>query len=143
MEGAAYPDARIPSRHSVCTYAGIRMAGVRLESTAVSCIVRDFPWLAKRLLVTPLFLISQGCAFVVARRLAKREPWLSGEISTLAFLAGAFLAPAVPALVTGKVLSVVGVPSITGIPDAIDGWLRGSAGILALAPAVLVYLSRR
>ena len=94
------------------------------------------------LLVTPLFLISQGCALVVARRLAKREPWLLGEISTLAFLAGAFLAPAVPALVTGKVLSVVGVPSITGIPDAIDGWLRGSAGILALAPAVLVYLSR-
>jgi PAS domain S-box-containing protein len=94
------------------------------------------------LLVTPLFLISQACALVVARRLAKREPWLSGEVSTLAFLAGAFLAPAVPALVTGKVLSVVGVPLIAGIPDTIDGWLRGSAGILALAPAVLVYLSR-
>ena len=26
--------------------------------------------------------------------------------------------------------------------DTVDGWLRGAAGILALAPAVLVYLSR-
>jgi PAS domain S-box-containing protein len=92
--------------------------------------------------VTPLFLISQACAFVVARRMAGREPWLLREKSTLAFLAGAFLAPALPALVTSKVLFAVGIPLIAGIPDTIDGWLRGSAGILALAPAVLVYLSK-
>ncbi len=92
--------------------------------------------------VTPLFLISQALGLAVARRLARREPWLLGEISTLAVLAGAFLAPAVPALLSTKVLFVVGIPSVTGIPGIIDGWLRGSAGILAVAPAVLVYLSR-
>ncbi len=88
-----------------------------------------------------LYLISHACAFVIARRVARREPWLLGEISTLAFLAGAFLAPAVPALLSSTMLSVFGIPSRVGIPGTVDSWLRGSAGILALAPAVLVYLS--
>jgi len=92
--------------------------------------------------VTPLFLISHAGALVVARRLAKSEPWLLGERSTLAFLAGAVLAPAVPALLNGTVLPVVGIPLRAGVLSTVDGWLRGGAGILALAPAVLVYLSR-
>ena len=92
--------------------------------------------------VTSLFLISNACALFVARRLARGEPWLLREVSTLAFLAGAFLAPAVPALVASRVLSIGGIPLNTSVPDTIDGWLRGSAAILALAPAVLIYLSR-
>jgi PAS domain S-box-containing protein len=92
--------------------------------------------------VTPLFLISNACALVVARRLAGNEPWLLREKSTLAFLAGAILAPAVPALLNGTVLPVVGIPLHAGVPSTVDAWLRGTSGILALAPAVLVYLSR-
>src|SRR5258707_5349785 len=34
--------------------------------------------------VTPLFLISHACALVVAQRLARNEPWLLREESTLA-----------------------------------------------------------
>jgi PAS domain S-box-containing protein len=92
--------------------------------------------------VTPLFLISHAGALFVARRLARNEPWLLGEKSTLAFLAGAVLAPAVPALLNSMVLPLVGIPLRAGVPSMVDGWLRGSAGILALVPAVLVYLSR-
>ena len=92
--------------------------------------------------VAPLFLISNACALVVARRLARSEPWLLRERSTLAFLAGAVLAPAVPALLSSTVLPIVGIPLRASVPSAVDGWLRGAAGILALAPAVLVYLSR-
>ncbi len=92
--------------------------------------------------VTPLFLTSHACALVVARRLAKSEPWLLGEKSTLAFLAGAVLAPAVPALLDTTVLPFVGIPLRASVPGTIDGWLRGGAGIVALAPALLVYLSR-
>ena len=92
--------------------------------------------------VTPLFLISQACGLVVARRLARGEPWLSRERSTLAFLAGAVLAPAVPALLGSTVLPSVGIRPHAGVPGTVDGWLRGAAGILALGPAVLVYLSK-
>jgi PAS domain S-box-containing protein len=94
------------------------------------------------LLVTPLFLISHACALVVARRLARNKPWLLCEKSTLAFLAGAVLAPAVPALLNSTVLPFVGVPLRASLPSTVDGWLRGGAAILALAPAMLVYLSR-
>jgi PAS domain S-box-containing protein len=91
-------------------------------------------------LVTPLFLTSHACALVVSRRLARNQPWLLGERSTLAFLAGAVVAPALPALLHDAVLPLVGIPR-GGIPAMIDAWLRGAAGILALAPALLVYLS--
>ncbi len=92
--------------------------------------------------LTPLFLTSDACALVVARRFARGEPWLSGERSVLAFLAGAILAPAVPALLNSPILRVVGVPQGAGVPSIVDGWLRGSAGILAVVPAMLVYLSK-
>ena len=92
--------------------------------------------------VTPLFLISNACALVVARRLARGQPWLLRERSVLAFLAGAVLAPAVPALLNSPMLRAVGIPVSTGVPSMVDSWLRGSAGILALAPAILVYLAR-
>jgi PAS domain S-box-containing protein len=92
-------------------------------------------------LVTPLFLLSHACALIVARRLARNQPWLSGERSTLAFLAGAVLAPAVPALLNSAVLPHVGIPLRASVPTTVDGWLRGAAGILAVAPALLVYLS--
>ncbi len=92
--------------------------------------------------ITPLYLSSNACALLVARRLARGEPWLSRERSALAFLAGAILAPAVPALLNGPVLRLVGISPRPGIPNIIEGWLRGSAGILAVAPALLIYLSR-
>ena len=60
--------------------------------------------------VTPLFLISQACGLVVARRLARNEPWLSRERSTLAFLALAVLAPATCQTLLGStVLYSVGI----------------------------------
>jgi PAS domain S-box-containing protein len=92
-------------------------------------------------LVTPLFLLSHACALIVSRQLARNEPWLLRERSTLAFLAGAALAPAVPALLNSAVLPHVGIPLRAGVPATVDAWLRGAAGILALAPALLVYLS--
>ncbi len=91
--------------------------------------------------VTLLYLISNACAFVVARRLARSEPWLLRERSTLAFLAGAVLAPAVPALMSSTILRVIGIPLRAGALSMVDSWLRGGAGILALAPAVLVYFA--
>jgi PAS domain S-box-containing protein len=94
------------------------------------------------LLVTPLFLISHACALVLARRLARNQPWLLRERSTLAFLAGAALAPAVPAVLNGAVLPLVGIEMRASVPTAVDGWLRGGAAILALVPALLVHLSR-
>jgi PAS domain S-box-containing protein len=93
------------------------------------------------IIVAPLFLISNACALVVARRLARSEPWLLRERSTLAFLAGAILAPAVPALLNSTILHVIGSPQHSGVLSMVDSWLRQGAGILALAPAVLVYLS--
>ncbi len=90
----------------------------------------------------PLYMTSQACALAVARRLARKEAWLLRERSTLAFLAGAFLAPAVPALLESTVLPIVRLPLHGGILNAVDGWLRGTAAIVAVAPAVLVYLSR-
>jgi hypothetical protein len=92
--------------------------------------------------ITPLYLISFGCALVVGRRLARNQPWLLREKSTLAFLAGAALAPALPALLESAVLPLLGILTRAGVPNAVDVWLRGTAGIVALAPAVLVYLSR-
>src|SRR5215472_14355452 len=91
-------------------------------------------------LVTPLFLIPNAWALAVARRLARNEPWLLRERSTLAFVAGAVLAPSVPALLGSAVLPIVGIPLRAGVPSTVDAWLRGVAGILAVAPAVLVYL---
>ena len=93
--------------------------------------------------VEPLYLLSSACALVVARRLAGREPWLSRERSTLAFLAGAVVAPLIPALLNGPLLRFLGVPIGPGVPPAVSSWLREGAGILALAPAVLVYSSGR
>jgi PAS domain S-box-containing protein len=91
--------------------------------------------------ITPLYTISHACALVVAQRLARGKPWLSGERSTLAFLAGSVLAPAVPALLYSTVLPLVGIPLHPDVPGTVDSWLRGAAGILAVAPAMLVYLS--
>jgi PAS domain S-box-containing protein len=91
--------------------------------------------------ITPPYLLSHACALAVARRIARKEPWLLGERSTLAFLAGAVLAPAIPALVSDVVLRVVGTPIRPGVPSAVDSWLRGVAGILALAPILLVHCS--
>src|SRR5262245_53037983 len=59
--------------------------------------------------VTPLYLSSQALGLVVARRLSGDEPWLSTERSALGFLAGAALAPAIPAFLGGAVLRVVGL----------------------------------
>lgn len=90
--------------------------------------------------ITPMYLLSQGCALWVARKLARNGPWLSRERPTLAFLAGAVLATAVPALLDGEVLHILGVP-FAGLPSALDSWLRGTAAILSIVPAVLVYCS--
>src|SRR3954451_10165018 len=91
--------------------------------------------------VAPLYVLSHACALVVARRLARDQPWLSSERSTAAFLAGAVLAPAIPALLGAPILTLAGIRVGPGVPAAIDSWLRGSAAMLAVVPAVLVFWS--
>jgi PAS domain S-box-containing protein len=91
--------------------------------------------------ITPMYLLSHAGALFVARKIARGQPWVSRERSTLAFLAGAILAPALPALLNSWVLRVVGVPLRPGGPASLDSWLRGTAAILSLVPAVLVYCS--
>jgi PAS domain S-box-containing protein len=89
--------------------------------------------------VEPLYLLSHTFAFVAARRLAGKAPWLSRERSTLAFLAGAILAPTIPAFLNGPLLHALGSAPRTGVPPAISSWLREGAATLAIAPALLVY----
>src|SRR5215475_6701441 len=86
--------------------------------------------------VTPLYLVSHALGLVVAQRLDRNQPWLSRERSTLAFLAGAALATAIPALLGIQVLPAVGIRLGPAVPVFLDGWLRGTAAILALSPAV-------
>jgi PAS domain S-box-containing protein len=93
------------------------------------------------LFITPMYVLSHACALVAARRLARNETWLSRERSTLAFLAGAVLAPALPALLNTEILRIIGITPRPGLPAAVDSWLRGTAGIMALTPAVLLYCS--
>ena len=90
------------------------------------------------ILVEPLYLVSSICALVTVRRLAGSGPWLSQERSTLAFLAGAILAPAIPALLNDPMLRFVGIVVLPGVPGPVETWLRAGAGILALVPAMLV-----
>jgi len=52
------------------------------------------------------------------------------------------LAPAVPSLLDSTTLRFVGLPVGRGVPTAVDIWLRGIAGILAVVPAMLVYGSK-
>jgi PAS domain-containing protein len=89
--------------------------------------------------VDSLYLLSHACALVAARRLRGNEPWLSRERSTLAFLAGAALAPALPALLDDEILRVLGITFRSSVPPTVESWLRGVAGILAVVPAVLVF----
>ena len=91
--------------------------------------------------LTPLYLLSHAGALIVSQKIARSEPWVSRERSTLALLAGAVLAPALPALLGGWVLPVVGIPSELRVAVGLDSWLRGAAAILCLVPAVLVYCS--
>ena len=125
---------------------GFRMAGIRLESIPVFYIVpvAFLGWRRRRFRLHLSFLTSLTPAHSLKRRSATSlgsEPWLLRERSTLAFLAGAVLAPAVPALMNSTILRVIGIPLRVGVLSMVDSWLRGGAGILALAPAVLVYLS--
>jgi PAS domain S-box-containing protein len=48
----------------------------------------------------------------------------------------------VPSLLDSTALRFVGLPVGSGVPVAVDVWLRGIAGILAIVPAMLVYGSR-
>jgi len=89
--------------------------------------------------VAPTFLLGQAVALVLARRISKGEPWLLRERSTLAFLAVAAVAPALPALLNPFLLRMIGVSAAAGVTDTLDSWLRGVGGILALVPAMLVY----
>ncbi|HEY1898031.1 MAG TPA: PAS domain S-box protein, partial [Terracidiphilus sp.] len=92
--------------------------------------------------LTPLFTASHALGLFAARRLARGWAWLSGERATIAFLAGAVLAPAVPSLLNSMTLRYIGLPVGHGVPTAVDLWLRGIAGILAIVPAMLVYGSK-
>jgi PAS domain-containing protein len=88
----------------------------------------------------PLYLFAFIAALLAAGRIARSEPWLSSERSALAFLTGAILAPVVPAMLSGSVLTAIGrAPGAN--PVAVMSWLRESAGILALTPVLLVHFS--
>ncbi len=91
------------------------------------------------LLITPLYLVSHACAFWTARTFGGKGSWLSGERSTLAFLAAAAIAPLFPALLSGSALRLIGITPNFEVPEFVDYWLRAFAGILVLTPAVLMY----
>ena len=91
--------------------------------------------------VTPMYLLSHALGLVVVQRLAGDGPWFSRERSTLGCLAGAALAPAIPAFLGSTVLPLAGINVGPAVPAAFDSWLRGIAAILALSPALLVYCS--
>src|SRR5215469_5643915 len=74
----------------------------------LSSFASFFAW-PGAIFVTLLYLSSHACALVVARKFAGDEPWLSREKSALGFLAAAFLAPAIPALLTGAAFRAVGL----------------------------------
>ena len=94
-------------------------------------------------IVEPPYVLSHAFALLVARGLAAKQTWLSRERSTLAFLAGAILAPAIPAFLNDPMLRLLGATIRPGLPAAISSWFRECAGILAVAPAVLVCASGR
>ena len=73
--------------------------------------------------VTLLYLISNACAFVCPAT-REEQPWLLRERSTLAFLAGAVLAPAVPALMSSTILHVIGMPLRAGVLSMVDSHSR-------------------
>jgi hypothetical protein len=89
-------------------------------------------------LLTPLFLVSHALAFWTLRALGGKSSWLSGEKSTLAFLAAAAIAPLFPALLATFALRVIGITPSGEVPAFVDIWLRGFAAILVLTPAVLM-----
>jgi PAS domain S-box-containing protein len=93
--------------------------------------------------VEPLYLLSHACGLVVARAIARGEVWLTGERSTLAFLTGALIAPALPALLSDPMLSALGIAHRPIIPSPVESWLRGGAGMMAIAPAVVMWSSSR
>src|SRR5579862_9224112 len=66
--------------------------------------------------VEPLYLVSSLCALVIVRSLAGAGPWLSQQRSTLAFLAGAVLAPSLPALMNDPMSRAVGIVVHPGVP---------------------------
>ena len=100
-------------------------------------LASDIGWQGAALGLSPV-AISHAVALVVARAIAGREPWLTRERSTLAFLASAFVAPSIPALASPYVRAWLGMTQAAGQPAVFMNWLRESAGILALAPALLV-----
>ena len=89
----------------------------------------------------PVYFLPTLAAYLIAKKIAKSEPWLSHERSTLAFLAGAFLAPAIPAMLNEPILHALGRPTSTYGMTTLMSWLREIAGILALTPVLLVYFS--
>src|SRR5689334_3448319 len=72
--------------------------------------------------VTPMYLLSHALGLVVVQRLAGDGPWFSRERSTLGCLAGAALAPAIPAFLGSTVLPLAGINVGPAVPAAFDSW---------------------
>jgi signal transduction histidine kinase len=91
------------------------------------------------------YLVSYAGAFLLARQVAGKQPWLSRQRSTVAFLAGAILGPSLPALLLlgHPFLTMIGLPLQGGPATAFVNWLRETAGILAITPFLLIGLPRR
>jgi hypothetical protein len=143
LENALNAYDRLPPCFSIWPDASLRMAGTSFGANSFffATFAAFMGWRGAAV-ATPLYLLSHACALVVARRLAREQPWLSSERSTGAFLAGAVLAPPIPALLGSVVLPLVGLrisSGATGVPAAIDSWIRGGAATLAVVPAILVY----
>ncbi len=94
-------------------------------------------------MITPLYLVSHACAFWTVRAFGGKTSWLSGEKSTLVFLAAAAIAPLFPALLNDSCLTLIGITRGREVPAFVDAWLRGFAGILVLTPALLTCCSRK
>src|SRR4029079_10459089 len=122
----------LPACHFIWTHSCFRMARVRVQSTRVFYGVCGVSWLARRRSHHTAVSVSRAGAFLVVRRLGGDQPCLSGQRSTLAFVTGAFLAPALPALFSADALSLIGITVHSDVPASVDSWLRGAAAILAI-----------
>src|SRR5215471_14749992 len=116
--------------------------GMVWSQIVIFAVFGEFTGWRAAIFLTPPFTASHALGLFAARRLARGWALLSRERATMAFLAGAVLAPAAPSLLDSTTLRFIGLPVGPGVPTAVEVWLRGIAGILAVVPAMLVYGSK-
>jgi hypothetical protein len=83
--------------------------GLVWSQIVVFAVFTAFTGWRAAIFLTPLFTASHALGLLAARRLARGWAWLSRERATIALLAGAVLAPAVPSLLDSTTLRFIGL----------------------------------